>query len=180
MGARSFAEQIPEDIRQWLEAQLLESGFSGYLTLTEELNAKLAERGVEITVGKSSVHRFGSKFEERCAALKRSTEIAQTMAREVGDDEGALSDAILRVTQNKLFNLVLDMEVEPDTVSLPQIGRVVADLARASVTQKRHQLAVRAAVETKLASLEAESKGGKTGLDAETLRRVREEIYGVI
>jgi hypothetical protein len=179
MGARGLEMRLPPEVREWLEAELIRGGFSGYSGITTELNAKLEAAGAE-TASRSAVHRFGQNIEDRISALKRTTEIARTLATEVGDDEGAMNDALVRLVQDKLFNVVVDMEIDPESVSITQLGRVVADLGRASVQQKKYQLETRAKVEAKLAALEAESKGSAGRLDAETLRRVREEIYGVI
>lgn len=181
MSQRGLEARLPVDVREWLEAELVRGGFAGYSRLTEELNAKLEQAGVE-AASRSAVHRFGQSIEERISALKRTTEIARTLATEVGDDEGAMNDALVRLMQDKLFNLVLDLEVDPekDDVSITKLARAVADLGRASVQQKKYQAETRAKVEAKLAVLETEAKGGKGGLDPETLQRVRQEIYGLL
>jgi hypothetical protein len=178
MAQRSTIERLPREIREWLEGELLRRGFADYAEVTELLNQRLTELGA--STSKSAVHRFGRNVEERIAQLKRSTEIARTLASEVGDDEGAMNDALVRLTQDKLFHLLVDMEIDPADVDITKLGRVIADLGRASVAQKKHQMQTRAAIEAKLAALDAESKGEGGGLDQETLRRVREEIYGVV
>lgn len=179
MSQRGLEARLPIEIREWLEAELLRRGFADYAELTCQLNEKLEAAGAG-AASRSAVHRFGQNVEERISALKRSTEIARTLATEVGDDEGAMNDALVRLVQDKLFNAVIDLEVDPEELDVVKLGRVIADLGRASVQQKRHQAEMREKVAQKFAALEAEAKGPKSGLDPETLRRVREEIYGVV
>lgn len=179
MSVRGLETRLPPEVRERLERRLIELGFSGYTALCDELNEWLIEAGAPPT-SRSALQRFGARFEERAAALKRSTEIARAIAAEAGDDEGALNDAVIRLTQQKLFEVVMDLQVDPEDFDLSSLAKSIRDLSRASVEQKKHQLQVRAKVEAKLEALEAASKSKKPGLDPETLRRVREEIYGVL
>ena len=123
MPPRPIIEQLPTEIREWLDAELLRRGFSGYLEITADLNEKLAGVGLEMTVGKTAVNNYGKNFEERIQALKRSTEVARTLAHEIGDDEGVLSDALMRLVQDKLFNVLLDIEVDPSKINVLKLGR---------------------------------------------------------
>ncbi len=179
MAPRGLASRLPSEVRAWLEAELVRRGFSDYSSIADELNRRLAEAG-EPETSRASVHRFGQTVEERIEALRRTTEIAQTLAREAGDDEGVMNDALVRLTQQRIFDVMLSLEVDPEDVDLATLGRTVAQLTRASVDQKKHQLETRKKLEEKLAKLDEEAKGGGKGLDAETLRRVREAFYGVV
>ncbi|MDR0966672.1 MAG: DUF3486 family protein [Myxococcales bacterium] len=179
MGIRGLENRLPPEVRERLERRLIELGFSGYASLIDELNEWLAEAGASPT-SRSALQRFGARFEERAAALKRSTEIARAIAAEAGDDEGVLNDAVIRLTQQKLFDVVMDLRVDPDEFDLASLAKSIRDLSKASVEQKKHQLQVRAKVEAKLEALKVASKGKKSGLDPETVRRISEEIYGVL
>jgi len=171
---RSKISQLPTEVREWLDAALIEGNFSGYAELVEELRV----RGCEIS--KSSLHRYGQEFESRLAALKLATEQARAIAREAGDDEGALNDALIRVAQQKIFELLIRLNTEGDESSLVDLSVAVSKLSKASVDQKKWQAEVRRKVEEKFRGLEKEAAGPKSGLDMETLRRIREEVYGVV
>ena len=179
MSPRGLANRLPPEIRGWLEAELTRRGFADYSEVVEELNARLKGSGAE-KASRSAVHRFGQSIEERIAAIKRTTEIARTVAAEAGDDEGTLNDALVRIVQDRLFNLVLDLEIDPEQVSIIKLGHLVADLGRASVQQKRHQAEVRQKVKDSLAALAGESKDAGGTLDPKTLRRVAETLYGIV
>lgn len=180
MPARGLEARLPPEVREWLEGELIRRGFGDYSDLTAELNRRLDEAGEE-SASRSAVHRFGAAVEERIAGLRRSTEIARAVAAEVGDDEGALSDALIRIMQDKLFGAALQLDLDPEDLKITDLAHAVSNLSRASVTQKKHQLAVREKVKAKFDELEKQAAGAKPGaLDPDTLRRVREEIYGVI
>jgi len=175
MPARGIIDQLPAEIREWLEGELLASGFAGYADLTTALNGRLEEHGLELTVAKSTLHRFGQRFEDQVAALKRTTQMAQTIARDLGDDEGAITDAVIRLTQDKLFNIVLEEGLSP--AALNKISHAVADLSRAAVMQKKHQIATRSKAEAAAEKVAAVAKKG--GLSAEAVDAIRKDILGI-
>lgn len=70
-------------------------------------------------------------------------------------------------------------ELEPAEAAktLSQVTRAFADVGRLTITNQKWQ----AESQAKLAALEAESKTGSgRKIDADTLRIVREEIYGIV
>jgi len=172
MPAPSKVDQLPEDIRQALEQRLIGQAFSGYVSLSEWL----AEQGFEIT--KSSLQRWGSRFEDRVRALKVSTDQAKAIVAASPDDEGAMSDALMRLTQERMFQVLLELEVDPDTIELPKLARAIADMNRSTITLRRYQTEVRARVAA--AAERVEKVGASAGITPETLARIRQEIYGVV
>lgn len=168
MPPRSKVLQLPDDLRRALEQRLVAGSFSDY----EGLAAWLSEQGYQIS--KSALHRFGSTFEERLGALKLASEQARAVVAHSPDDEGAMNEALVRLTQEKLFGVLMDLQVEPESLDLQKLARAIADLSRSSVQLKKY----RAEVIAKLDALErAQGKGGKT-LDGDTLKAVREALYG--
>ena len=177
MPARGLESRLAPEVREWLEAELIRRGFSDYSALTEELARRLDERG-EKPASRSAVYRFGAKVEERIAALKRSTEMAQALAAEVGDDAGTLNDALIRVAQDKLFDVLLKAELDPESNSLSRLTGAISDLARASVAQKKLQRQVQADAVAELRRIEDEARRGEGPTREDILRRLR-GIYGL-
>ncbi len=176
MGARSKVVKLPADIKQWLDQVLVAQSFGGY----EALAAELAARGYGVS--KSSLHRYGSAFEERLGAMKFATEQAKAIAVELGDEEGALNDAALRVIQERLFTAAMNSD-DLSHEMLAKLADSTARVARASVDQKQWAAKLKKEQQKHLDSLEKEArdpkKRGKTGLDLETIKRIRLEVYGV-
>lgn len=171
MGARSKVDQLPEDVRQSLEQRLIKSGFSGYAELVDWLE----EQGFEIS--KSSLHRWGSTFEERCAALRVATQQAKAIVAATPDDEGDMTEALMRLMQERLFTALVDMEVDPSKVNLGSIAKALAPIARASIAQKQYASQVRERANAAAAAVERAVKTG--GLSADTAKDLRDQILGI-
>lgn len=175
MPPRSKIANLPPEVKAWLDAALIENSFGGY----EMIEAALAERGY--TIGKSSIHRYGTEFEKKMQNLKLASEQARAIVQASPDDDGAVNEALMRLVQEQLFQQLLDFKADPDKpINLAAAAKACADLARATVTQKKWQAEVREKMDKKFAELETEAKTGKAGFDVEALRRVREELYGIV
>ncbi|MCE2691645.1 MAG: DUF3486 family protein [Rubrivivax sp.] len=177
MPRRSKIAGLPPELKEWLDAELVRRGFADYVQLAEDLKAQGAE------VSKSAVHRYGTQFEARLAQLKVSTEQARAVVQASPDDEGAMNEALIRLTQDKLFGLLVELDVDPESVNITKVTKSIADLARASVTQKRWQMDVRAKVAAQLAQVEAQAKamkGETRDVALEMLAKVRAVYEGAL
>jgi hypothetical protein len=176
--ARSKVVKLPKDVKEWLDALLVANSFGGY----EALETALAERGYK--VGKSSLQRYGSSFEQRLGTLKAATEQAKAIVAEVGDEEGATNDALVRLVQERLFVALTndDPEKQLDIGVMPEFAKAIGNLTRASVQQKTWAARVRKEDAAKIAALRSEAiaaqAAGKKGLDPETLAYIEKVIYG--
>ncbi|MDO8933056.1 MAG: DUF3486 family protein [Rhodocyclaceae bacterium] len=168
MARRSKVEGLPKGVKEWLDASLVDGNFSGY----EQLEAELKARGFDI--GKSSIHRYGSAFEQKLATLKLASEQAKAIVTATGDDEGAVSEALMLMVQEHLFKLLNSGDGKFD---LPKIARAVADLGRTTVTQKKWQTEVRARAAAAADAAERIAKNG--GLSAKSAAEIRKMILGV-
>lgn len=155
MPKRSKVDTLPRELKEWLDAELLRRGFADYVQLAADLQAKGAD------LSKSAIHRYGSKFEQRMAQLKVSTEQARAVVAASPDDEGAMNEALIRLTQDKLFGVLVDLDVDPDSVNITKITKSIADLARSSITQKKWQIEVRTKAAERMKAVEQEAKALK-------------------
>lgn len=172
MAARSKISGLPKAIKGWLDTALVDGNFSGY----ELLEAELKARGFDI--GKSSIHRYGSAFEQKLATLKLASEQARAIVTAAPDDEGAVSEALMRLVQEKLFQVMLDFKVDPDKpLNIAGAAKAVAELSRATVNQKKWQEEVRA--KATAAADTAERIAKKGGLSAASVAEIRRSILGI-
>lgn len=171
MGKKSTVETLPKEVKEWLDRALVESNFSGYKLLAEEMKA----RGYEIS--KSAIHRYGQDFEDRLKTLKMVTEQARAVVQAAPDEDGAVNDALVRLTQEKLFGVLMEIEVDPETVDLAKLAKAVAELGKTSVMQKRWLSEVRAKAEAAAANVEKIAKKG--GLSSASVEQLRREILGI-
>jgi hypothetical protein len=163
---------LPEDIKAELDRRLISGGFGDYVALS----AWLAEQGFEIS--KSAIHKYGQEFEARLWAIKTATEQARAICEATGDDQGALGDSLTQLVQEKAFQVLMDMQdLDPEKVDFTKLGRMVAELNRASIAQKKWITEVREKAKKAVENVEKKIAGQ---IDPETLRKVREEIYGIV
>ncbi|PZE13170.1 DUF3486 family protein [Pseudomonas solani] len=168
MPPRSKVAALPAEVKSWLDQVLVESNFSGY----EALSAELADRGYSI--GKSALHAYGQTFEDRLSRLRMASEQAKAVVTAAPDEEGAVNEALMRLVQEQLFNMLMAADGKVD---LPKVAKAVAELGRASVVQKKWQAEVRERAESAAAKVEKIARKG--GLTAETVDAIRREILGV-
>lgn len=172
MPPRSKVEQLPPEIKAWLDQALVQSNFSQY----ELLSAELKKRGCEIS--KTGLHRYGQDFEERLKTLRMVTEQARAVVQASPDDDGAVNDALVRLTQEKMFGILMELEVDPTSIDLTKLARAVAELGKASVAQKRWQIEAR-----KSALAEAAKEAGiaakSVGLTDDAVEQIKRRILGI-
>ncbi|WP_027360252.1 DUF3486 family protein [Desulforegula conservatrix] len=171
MPKPSSIEILPQSVKEWLDTTLVENNFSGYQLLENELK----ERGYQIS--KSAIHRYGQNFEKRLAAVRLSTEQAKAIVDASPDDEGAVNDALMRLVQDKLFNVLIDLEVDPAKVNFGSLARAVAELGRASVTQKKWASEVKKKAEEAAATVVQAARKG--GLSDDTVDEIKRRILGI-
>lgn len=171
MGKKSSVETLPKEVKEWLDRSLVESNFSGYKLLAEEMKA----RGYDVS--KSAIHRYGQDFEDRLKTLKLVTEQARAVVLAAPDEDGAVNDALVRLTQEKLFSVLMDIKIDPETVDVTKLAKAVAELGKASVAQKRWQAEVRTKAEAAASVIEQVAKKG--GLSVAAVDQIRRQILGI-
>ena len=171
MPRRSKVKSLPKNVREALDEKLVEEGFQNY----EDLADWLAEQGYDIS--KSSVHRYGQEFEDRLEALRIATAQAKEITEQVGDDEGALGDALTAVVQEKAFGLLTSMEMEEQEVEFTSLMNAIARLQKASVQQKKFMQEMREKAQQ--AAEEAEEIARDGGLSEEGAEKIRAKILGI-
>jgi hypothetical protein len=172
MPRRSKVEQLPPEIKAWLDQALVQSNFSQY----ELLSAELKKRGCEIS--KTGLHRYGQDFEERLKTLRMVTEQARAVVQASPDEDGAVNDALVRLTQEKMFGILMEINVDPDSVDLAKLARAVAEPGKASVAPTRWQTEAR-----KSALAEAAKEAGiaakSVGLTDDAVEQIKRRILGI-
>jgi hypothetical protein len=170
MPPRSKVHQLPAAVKEWLDQALADNNFSEY----ESLSAELAERGFAIS--KSALNRYGQEFEQRLASLKMASEQARAVVQAAPDEEGAVNEALMRLVQEHLFNLLM---AEDGKIDLPKVAKAVAELGRASIAQKKWSAEHRKATLAEAADAAADS-AKKQGLSNNGVEALRAAIMGAL
>lgn len=177
MARASKVNDMPPEVRAWLEQALIDRNFSRY----KELEALMKERGFDIS--HASIHRHGVKLERKLNAIKASTETAKLIAESAPDVADNRSAAVISLIQTGLFDALLDLqeaeETEDPGKKIKLLGGAAvafAKLATASVQLKRWQDEVIA----KLASLQKDGpKKGEPWLTPDAFEHIKRMVYGI-
>lgn len=176
MPPRSKIAALPSEVKAWLDSALVEGNFSDYEALASELHTK----GYDIS--KSAIHRYGQGFEDRLSALKVATEQARAVVDAAPDNEGAVNEALMRLVQEKLFQLLMAQEGHVD---LPKVAKAIAELGKASVVQKKFRVDEQARIEREARDqllAEQEEKlqelRGADGMSEQMEARIRRILLG--
>lgn len=172
MPKRSAVFDLPPDVKKSLDHRLAAEGFKGYVELSQWLGT------MGYTISKSAIHRYGQTFGEKLDTLKLVTEQARAVVESAPDKEGAVNDALVRLVQEKLFGVLIDLD--PRLIkkeSLSYLAKAVADLGRTSIQQK--QWMAKVAERTQVAAEQAVSVARKGGLSELAVEDIRAKILGV-
>jgi predicted transcriptional regulator len=172
MPARSKIHLLPEEIRAELERRLITSGFSNYDAIAKWL------RDQEYDISRSAVHRFGQDFAAKCEAIREATERAKAIVATVGDDEGNMNEALIRLIQQLTFDILINKQDADIAALLPKMGVMVAKISKASVDQKKWMADVRERARKTADDVMKVAKAG--GMSESTAKEIRERILGIV
>lgn len=180
MPRKNKVYALPPALKAWLDAELVRRGFSDYVQLAADLQARGA------AVSKSALQRYGAPFERQLARVKMATEQAVALVDAAPDEEDKLSSAVIRITQEKILNLLMELDIDAESVDVNKLFKNAAEIGRASATNKRASREARAAIrEEARQELLAEQKArfealGQSGMiDPATLAKVIGAAYGL-
>lgn len=180
MPPRSKVHSLPPELKEWLDAELVRRGFGDYVQLAADLKARGAD------VSKSALQRYGSPFERAMARVKMATEQATALVDAAPDDEDKLSAAVIRITQEKILNLLMDLDIDPEDVDVNKLFKNAAEIGKASATNKKFGQEARAAAKEEarrelLAEQEAnlQDVAKAQGMDADQVDFWRRKFLGI-
>lgn len=173
MALRSKIFELPDEVRGWLDKELVSRGFTGY----RELEALLAAQGY--FVGKSSIHRYAVHYQDQICKNERLTALADQLLNACPDELENKSLAVMNLVWSGYLDALMMLSDIKETGDigaqiklLGEASRSIAPLARASLLIRDYQKGVRQAKKQKLTVKEET-------LDISTLTKIQESLYGV-
>lgn len=177
MAPRSKITRLPAAVKEWVAKCIIDGEFSGYELISDELKA------LGHDISRSAVHRFGQDLERQMSAIKTSTEACKLLADAAPDDADLRSAAIISMVQTNVFNILVKMQEIEDADPMDRmrlmgvVGKMVAELTRASVVNKKHQEAT--SIKATAAAQAVTAKARKGGLSEDVIRQIEEEVLGI-
>lgn len=174
----SIIDQLPAADRAWLENLIRERNFSSY----REIEDLAKDRGLQ--VDHVQIWRHAQKIRKTIQMVEAAVDIATHLSDTLGQDAAdTLSQANIGLAQAVIYQRLQtlnDPDSEASNKDVAAMMRATAEISKASVNQKKWAEQVREKMDAKLKTLEQEATGPAPKLDAATLRRVREEVYGLV
>lgn len=170
-GRVSAVDAMDPEGKAWLDQQLVERNFSGYVELADELDSK------GYVISKSAVGRYGKKYKNELKDLRATVEMAKGFAEVVGDDAGALAQTLTGLAQQEAIAVLRDRRFKDDEIDLPKLFSAVAQINKSDIGVKKYAADVRR--KTKVAAEKAEQTLTKAGASEATTRAIKRDILGI-
>jgi Bacteriophage Mu, Gp27 len=128
---------MPEELRKWLQEELKARGFGDYVALSEALNFRLEEEGLELRIGKSALHAYGSEYAEFVKYQDEASAWAADWMNDNGLEEEAQRHNVLfqMVTTLAFKSMQAQMTRKGDDIDpreLHFIGKMLKDIMASS------------------------------------------------
>lgn len=175
MPARSKIDQLPPEIREKLNQMMIQRGFAGYDGMVKDANAMISEAGYELTLSRSGLAYYGQEFEAKCEAIRIATEQAKAIVGVVGDDEGNLNEALIRMIQQLSFDILVKSKDGDLGDILPKMGVMVAKLSKASVDQRKDRREIRKQAKEEAATV-VDEMARQQGMNEDQARFWRDKV----
>lgn len=172
MPKRSLIKQLPKLIRAQLDEQLSTNGFREHVALSDWLG----EKGYQIS--RSSVQRHSKALQSRIDQAEGAAIKARAIAEVFPDSDPSMGAALTGLVQQQLLDFVLADGFAPELLSPMEVIKAIAEVNRAEMAHQRWKAEAQAKIDEKLNEIEANVPS--SGLNLETIRRIREEIYGIV
>ena len=182
---------LPAEFRTWLQEELKEQGFGGYVELAERLNFRLEEEGLELRIGKTAIHAYGQEYQEFLKYQEQASAWAQDWMNDNGLEEEAQRHNVMFQMLTTLAFKVMQNQMTADATEIDPrdlhfLGKMMKDLMwSAGIREKlladdRERIAkeARLAAQKEMAD-KLEEVAGEDGLSAERVAQLRRTFLGV-
>lgn len=177
---------LPPELRDWLTEELQARGFAAIVEVTEALNFRLEDEGLQLTVGKSAVGEFSRALKDQRDAFA----LADTLLADLDvEAEGDLHRVLMQMIATSAVHMMQSVRGEGEHLEpkdLMNMGRMLKDLMGSAGMREKLLADERARVEREarqaaLADAEAlvEEQGTEAGLSQDALARLRRGVLGL-
>jgi len=190
MGRRSKVRSAPDALREAVDAAI-RAGWT-----VDEIHAEAERVAGEIDLpedeipSRSSLGRYRASVERQMEHYRQAQQLASVWAEQLPDN-GDVAQLTRQVLSTLAFQAAGQMSDDEDIngKEVAWLARALKDIAMSSRmdVETRAKIKAEAAEEAaeeaaaKLREMEHEdAQGGARTLDPETLRRIREEVYGIV
>lgn len=178
---------LPAELRDWLKDELRKRGFSDYEGLAEDLNFRLEEAGLELSIGKSALHNYGQEYEQFAKLQDEAGSWAQQwMADNDLSDEAQQHSVLFQMMTSIAFKVLKSQMTksgdEIEAKDLHFLGKMMKDIMSSSGIREKLMEAERERIareERERAVDELSNQSAELGLSDKAIARLRRDFLGV-
>jgi hypothetical protein len=138
---------LPRRLRAELDRRIRERDFSSYGALEKWLTAE------GYYISRTGIYKYGKRFDRQIAAVRIASEQARIVCRQFKGDEASMQEALMRLVQTEMFNLlagIAENKLRPRSgagkrgagssltpVDLGAVARTVGGLVKASIEHQK-------------------------------------------
>lgn len=177
---------VPEEVRRWLTEELRARGFADIVEVTEALNFRLQEAGLELSVGKTAVGDFSKMLKDQREAFAVADQLMADMDIEA---ESKVQATLVQMIATSAMQAIMHTRGEDDHLSADEsakYAKMLKDLMHSSglrekLLEDERQRVAREAREAARAEMDAalEATATEAGLNADMLSRLRKGVLGL-
>lgn len=165
-----ITDDLPEEIRREVDRLLMEESLT-----YDDIAAFLTEKGYDIS--RSAIGRYGKGFMNHVRRLRIIEDKSRTLVSDAGDGM-ILEEAAAKMFSQQIIELLMEDGFE--VKALPRIISDFAKLQTSSALRERMKNEISKKAEKAVDRIAAALGGKKKALDPETLKVIKEEIYGIV
>jgi len=129
-------DRLPPELRAWLQDELRQRGFGGYDDLTDALNNRLAQQGLELRLGRTAVQNYGREFRDYARLQERAQDEIRTFLAELSmAEEVDITSALFQQLTTIQWRLQMSLthpDSMPDARGMKDLTQALNNLIRSS------------------------------------------------
>lgn len=182
-GRGSKIEQLPEEVKGFLNAMLRDKQYSQQEILAE-VNAQLDELGLseDDQISKSGLNRYASKMAKIGKRMQETHATAEAWVAKLGEKPtGDIGKLLINMTQTMAFELAESAMGEEEPASLGMIKELALTVQRLEKTRTdsiKNEKEIRKAFAEEAAE-KAGSVAKAAGLTKQAVQTIKNEILGI-
>ena len=182
-GRGSKIEQLPEEVKGFLNAMLRDKQYSQQEILAE-VNAQLDELGLpeEEQISKSGLNRYASKMAKIGKRMQETHATAEAWVAKLGEKPtGDIGKLLINMTQTMAFELAESAMGEEEPASLGMVKELALTVQRLEKTRTdsiKNEKEIRKAFAEEAAD-KAGSIAKAAGLTKQAVQTIKNEILGI-
>lgn len=177
---------LPPQLMEYLRSELAQRGFAEIVEVTEALNFRLEEDGLELRIGKTAVGNFSKLLKDQREAL----DVARVLMADMDiEGEGKMHQAMLQMISIAAVNMMQSAAKagqEFDPKSLMQLGMMLKNLMQSSGMREKLKSDERKRVMQEAHEAAIEEAAGKLdgmadelGLSADLINGIKTDVLGI-